>query len=511
MKKIFFIAIFTIMQSAISSAQNDCGRGYGLSGDNGCIPCANSNQIVHDGICYSCAEKANMSISKCKWDEQQNKAVPVCVSGTALNEDGSNCVKCSNDNQIIVNGYCHTCGTASNALTCQWDEQQNKAMPVCVSGTILNEEGTACIKCSADNQIVHNGKCYTCGGISNALTCKWDEQQNKAIPVCVSGTVLNEEGTACINCSDDNHIVINGKCHSCSEPDIICNKVQNICEEGKALNPHGYCISCTGKNQVIHDGKCLSCVNNTNGSCAWDEENNKVQNICDEGNALNPHGYCTSCTGKNQLIHNGKCYTCGNDGNGSCTWDDENNKAVKVCDEGMANNIHGYCTSCTGKNQVIHDGKCLSCGAFIIGCNSCVYKSSDERIECKSCSQGTLVDGECKVTQTKTCDSGTYLTPLNTCIASCPLNYFANNKTGKCEKKPEGCNEFDEKGDCIGKCWDDFLKRGNECVYSAEGCGSGFDINEALKECILKTIYTVQEADEATSNDNENMIEWIFE
>ena len=356
MKKIFFIAIFTIMQSAISSAQNDCGRGYGLSGDNGCIPCANSNQIVHDGICYSCAEKANMSISKCKWDEQQNKAIPVCVSGTAL-----------------------------------------------------NEEGTACIKCSADNQIVHNGKCYTCGGISNALTCKWDEQQNKAIPVCVSGTVLNEEGTACINCSDDNHIVINGKCHSCSEPDIICNKVQNICDEGKALNTHGYCISCTGKNQVIRNGQCLAC------------------------------------------------------------------------------------------------------SSFITGCNSCSYRSSDDRIECKSCSQGTLVDGECKVTQTKTCDSGTYLTPLNTCIASCPLNYFANNKTGKCEKKPEGCNEFDENGDCIGKCWDDFLKRGNECVYSAEGCGSGFDINEALKECILKTIYTMQEADEATSNDNENMIEWIFE
>ena len=457
MKKIFFIAIFTIMQSAISSAQNDCGRGYGLSGDNGCIPCANSNQIVHDGICYSCAEKANMSISKCKWDEQQNKAIPVCVSGTAL-----------------------------------------------------NEEGTACIKCSADNQIVHNGKCYTCGGISNALTCKWDEQQNKAIPVCVSGTVLNEEGTACINCSDDNHIVINGKCHSCSEPDIICNKVQNICDEGKALNPHGYCISCTGKNQVIHDGKCLSCVNNTNGSCAWDEENNKVQNICDEGNALNPYGYCTSCIGKNQVIHDGKCLSCG-DTYGSCVWDEENNKVQKVCDEGMANNIHGYCTSCTGKNQVIRNGQCLACSSFITGCNSCSYRSSDDRIECKSCSQGTLVDGECKVTQTKTCDSGTYLTPLNTCIASCPLNYFANNKTGKCEKKPEGCNEFDENGDCIGKCWDDFLKRGNECVYSAEGCGSGFDINEALKECILKTIYTMQEADEATSNDNENMIEWIFE
>ncbi len=41
------------------------------------------------------------------------------------------------------------------------------------------------------------------------------------------------------------------------------------------------------------------------------------------------------------------------------------------------------------------------------------------------------------------------------------------------------------------------------------GCMDGYDLSDGI--CAPKLRYTLPEADAATSNDNENMIEWIFE
>ena len=47
----------------------------------------------------------------------------------------------------------------------------------------------------------------------------------------------------------------------------------------------------------------------------------------------------------------------------------------------------------------------------------------------------------------------------------------------------------------------------NSCVE--DKCEAGFEKLDG--ECVAKLRYTIPEADAATSNDNENMIEWIFE
>ncbi|MBR1399734.1 MAG: leucine-rich repeat protein [Alphaproteobacteria bacterium] len=60
-------------------------------------------------------------------------------------------------------------------------------------------------------------------------------------------------------------------------------------------------------------------------------------------------------------------------------------------------------------------------------------------------------------------------------------------------------------GDC-GSCGEKFMQAGVGCVdkcYKDYVPCSGY--------CCLRTRYTLPEADEATSNDNENTIEWIFE
>ncbi|MBR1398805.1 MAG: leucine-rich repeat protein [Alphaproteobacteria bacterium] len=76
---------------------------------------------------------------------------------------------------------------------------------------------------------------------------------------------------------------------------------------------------------------------------------------------------------------------------------------------------------------------------------------------------------------------------VNVVKNSCVTNPETGMKTcGSCGEK------FVQAGvGCVDKCYKDYMP-----------C-SGY--------CCLRTRYTLQEADEATSNDNENMIEWIFE
>ena len=64
-----------------------------------------------------------------------------------------------------------------------------------------------------------------------------------------------------------------------------------------------------------------------------------------------------------------------------------------------------------------------------------------------------------------------------------------------------------ENSEC-GSCGEKFVQAGVGCV---SGCWDGYYANNfgICKE--IKLRYTLPEADEATSDDNENMIEWIFE
>ena len=62
-------------------------------------------------------------------------------------------------------------------------------------------------------------------------------------------------------------------------------------------------------------------------------------------------------------------------------------------------------------------------------------------------------------------------------------------------------------GDC-GSCGDKFVQAGAGCV---SGCFDGYYPTNQGYCKIIKLRYTLPEADDATSDDYENMIEWIFE
>ena len=56
-------------------------------------------------------------------------------------------------------------------------------------------------------------------------------------------------------------------------------------------------------------------------------------------------------------------------------------------------------------------------------------------------------------------------------------------------------------------CPDGYVFADRSCVE--DKCEAGFEKLDG--ECVAKLRYTMEEADAATSDDNENMIEWIFE
>ncbi len=74
------------------------------------------------------------------------------------------------------------------------------------------------------------------------------------------------------------------------------------------------------------------------------------------------------------------------------------------------------------------------------------------------------------------------------------LDTFAGSKLSNCRKT----------GEC-GSCGDKFVQAGVGCVSS---CPEGYTSYYGF---CTRTRYTLPEADEATSDDNENTIEWIFE
>ena len=100
----------------------------------------------------------------------------------------------------------------------------------------------------------------------------------------------------------------------------------------------------------------------------------------------------------------------------------------------------------------------------------------------------------------------------------CITGYRPSMDRRSCIASPH-CTSGNGKG-CY-TCEDGWVPIDGECVSEeeaaqettetpdSEDCDGGFELVDG--ECVGKLRYTLPEADAATSNDNENMIEWIFE
>ncbi|MBR3661828.1 MAG: leucine-rich repeat protein [Alphaproteobacteria bacterium] len=123
--------------------------------------------------------------------------------------------------------------------------------------------------------------------------------------------------------------------------------------------------------------------------------------------------------------------------------------------------------------------------------------------------------------------------PIN-CTSSSNLpanNIFVGTNfqgTSLCGKTVKKCDGFVKSAECVSDCGSGYLGKEMKCINDTEGCGTGYVLkdntciregadcgagyayDDIYNECLRKR-YTLPEADAATSDDNENMIEWIFE
>ncbi|MBR1399454.1 MAG: hypothetical protein IJ564_04695 [Alphaproteobacteria bacterium] len=198
-----------------------------------------------------------------------------------------------------------------------------------------------------------------------------------------------------------------------------------------------------------------------------------------------------------------------------CTYD-PNTGYVNGCSCSRADggnvNSKGECVICSSSYGYYFSSeadKCVQrCGAKYMACIACEYDKG-EPVKCLKISCGYL--GPCTECGNENtlyyctkCVSG-YKAKNGSCISgSCGEGYVDGD--GVCYKIPEGCSSVSAKD---GSC---------------EECNSGYslDENDNCTECnkegykeidgyCNRIRYTLPEADDATSDDYENMIEWIFE
>ncbi len=221
-------------------------------------------------------------------------------------------------------------------------------------------------------------------------------------------------------------------------------------------------------------------------------------------------GKCRKCQSGYTAIMNGKC--------------GEISSLIPHCSSAG----YSLCIVCSS-GYLSYDGKCITKGE----CNAKGYKKLD----------GLCVSQECTKTNSSICDTcSSGVAQGNRCVAECEEGFVLSNN--RCI--PKNCSSFSytclkcssgylQDGICVEKCKTGYIEATNRhnastCVPENMGCGyheirvgdkcvdekecsleNGFRYNAKTYECYSKTRYTLPEADELTSDDNENMIEWIFE
>ena len=310
---------------------------------------------------------------------------------------------------------------------------------------------------------------------------------------CENGYSPNDYGNKCVICDVPN-------CARCSNDHVCSYCAGGYYKDGNGCKPlpHG----CNGYSPST--GKCYGCEIGyelkENGTC---KESVHCKNI----GLQDIINYCNECESGYKRL-NGKCVPMEQDCPEGYTLGYNSGKKNYYC-ENVNCSAHyggGACARCSN-GYVLENFDCVqSCsegyelrgsGSYIycvpVGCSDVDYYS------CRGCSSGYYYeDGKC--------------------VSECKDGYIkgkTNRGHDACFPSEMGCgyNQKIVNGQCVTRssgddCGDGYEDENGMCVGISK-CEAGFEKVDG--ECVGKLRYTIPEADEATSNDNENMIEWIFE
>jgi hypothetical protein len=456
-----------------------------------CTSCQNK-RYLYANTCYNTCPANTFSTSTftCEdclqgCEQCSNKLTCTKCAGMLVLQDGTKCQTSCDDTFVSINGKCTKCINP----TCKNCDTNLRTCTTCTDDRFMYKGN--CYSSCPDGTYAKSGVCYDC--IKPCKLCTDD----KICTTCIDRyylwgstcTDLCPVGTArvvvrCVSCSDPN-------CKNCSATAL--DKCIT-CKDGWFLL-NGSCMATCPDGYFALNGSCLACINGCK-TCI----NNRTCNVCnDDLNLLNgtrciaecPLNYVKSET-ENKCL---KCkITCKN-----CLSTD-----VTKCSTCPTNTLlyQGDCVTRCPDTTWASNGECLSCG--IDNCATC-----DQGVVCKRCintyilyentcipppcPEGyTLMNQtcqKCNVANCKTCPNilscsqcilGNFLFGFKICDSSCPLYYFKNTVSGKCEKCGIYCGSCLDNKTCL-KCDTNYYLLNNSCV---KNCPLGYSrIDDTCIQC----------------------------
>ncbi|KAJ8285410.1 hypothetical protein GJAV_G00026500 [Gymnothorax javanicus] len=426
-------------------------------------------------------------VTKCPAGSFGNEALgrcEDCLPGCVQCQNGTQCQRClsGRKNQLYlqagrcvhqchrgfpVDGACESC--ASPCASCEGSAAHCLS---CVEPTVLLRH--ECLESCPDAHFPMDGECQRCP--SNCADCN----QQGLCRECDQYYFLHEDG--CLDdCPEGFYADVERKecvrCHSeCAECDGPDEDDCNSCRDAAAVQYNGECLPKCPTN-TYHDmdtmecrdcsRSCLTCSGPGLSSCL----------SCEEGMQLDSHGHCvfeTLCPLSSFKDQQGECqpcntlcHRCAGPSRADCLSCSEphfllNHTCVQQCpvgfyadkDQWLCERCHVTCESCRGRHSV----ECLTCKSHLLklgrGCvETCGFGHYANMLS-QTCLRCDPTCAECTGggdTHCLTCrEKYFHLRIHGRCYPSCPDGYYADTRSGTCERCHPTCQTCAGEGplDC---------------------------------------------------------------
>ncbi|KAL4497776.1 hypothetical protein ABPG72_000531 [Tetrahymena utriculariae] len=464
---------------------------------NGTYPDYNS------GLCkqcdFSCSQCSGPSCNQCKACQfltylYQGACLTTCPSAIYLDESSKSCITYPNRYSICISStVCSKCQAGfqqsgqictkttqctSRCASCSFDLTYCIS---CLSGLFLSPLNTCISSCPA--YYFQNNTNMTCTSCSDANTCsKCDNPKGFALQ-CGQCTVCASTCTTCSLQNSDSYL-------SCKNNMYLSNKQCVATCPSRFYNAPDYTCSQRFTGYIkCSDGKsCITCDSNYKLFTQ-----NSVQICITSSSCFYP---CSTCSGTFQPT---TCTSC------SQGFYLQGTSCVNSCDQGY------YLDK-----QIKHAQNALQVAQNYLQQNNCVAtcpggtfadQTSNKRLNCPNkCSaySSTMIYNKCQVgfqlsgqifnnisqctspcaqcssdtTHCISCINGFFLYPQNTCVASCPVNYFQNNTSMTYTPCSNGCSKYSDANTC-SQCDNSkgFRLQGSSCTLCISPCATYSSVN----------------------------------
>jgi hypothetical protein len=460
--------------------KDECDEGYTslMKSSPICKKCTDSN-------CKKCSGKANYC-EECKKPNVllEGECVTSCPDGFFLDSFLNKCIKCD-----PICGKCSL--SSSNCISCitgfTYSSNNSTCSDTCLDSQVTDlSQPNLCKNCTASF-------CKKCkpDSLNECIICqdgfKLDTLNKTCVKICPDGTFLSTDGKTCetcqncLTCKD-----YTGECTSCKEPEklilneciipshdreipkIICKDTN--CKKCDKLQKNT-CFLCNDPYALL-DGKCLplcaqgyflDSITNTCQIC-------KIDN-CAKCSSQDSGASCSQCKDQFfQVLTEGQCKI-------DCPEGYYKNLVTQTCEKCEVSD----CKTCSDSKTV-----CTNCKEgfyFIPSENRCAkdcpvgFYTNTITMKCEPCSSNCHICSS--EAQCQKCDTLNFLYE-GRCVPDCPTNFYKNSESRSCNKcEDENCLKCLTKDKCVS-CKPPLILSGNICVSS---CSNKTYTNTLTNEC----------------------------